>query len=118
MEGKHSAEKKLDTVKMPDGDEMFRRLQSVDKWPTLMNNCYPVMLQAAGQSLNSHGVVLMLLSGISELDGKVDKRVSAPLYNMIPQFIDVLVDDDNIREEAKQYWDSLLDQYRDKETTE
>ena len=109
---------RLATTTLPNADEMLRRLRGVDQWPALMNNFYPALLEAAGATLNSHGVVMLLLNGTAVMDQKVDPRVSTPLYGMIPNFIDALVDDKAIASEAKNYWEELQQQFAEKKKGE
>ncbi len=103
---------KLATTTLPQADEMLKRLMAVDKWPILIRSYYPAIVEAAGAELNSHGIVMLLLNATAEVDEVADSRVSAPLYGMIPRYIDAIVDDAGVATEAKNYWDGLQKDFK------
>ena len=92
-------------------DEMLAKLMEVDRWPGVVNVLYPKLLEAAGRTLNSHGIVLCLLDAFSLVEQKYVAGVALPLHGMVPQFIDAMIEDAAVAAEAKAWYAEVHDEF-------
>lgn len=96
---------------LPDGEELLRRLQSVDVGVNdyMAQRFYPLFKNDAGRELESQEIVLLFAHHIAVfmLNG-YSSSMEALMYLNVPHWIDALVDDPSVAEQAKQFHDRLM----------
>lgn len=98
------------TITLPNRDEMLQRLLKVNDISHLQERFYPILLKSAGQERVAQGVVLMLMLAIHDYIKGMPKVMEGVMCMQAPQFIDALVEDHEVAEQAKQFLQESLSQ--------
>jgi len=96
------ATEKLKVIMLPRRDEMLRRLISAFDESHAIRNFYPLLLEHAGQEITGTGIVLMLTLAAADYTRTMPSVVTQALYTRMSAFVNALVDDDEVRNEALQ----------------
>jgi hypothetical protein len=64
---------------------------------------YPLLLKSAGQELVAPGIIMMFALAIHDYTKDMPPIMANLLYQQIPQFIDALVKDSEIANDAKDF---------------
>ena len=100
---------------LPDVQEIMKRLQSLDMGANeyMAERFYPLIAQEAGRELVAQGIVMMLTLKIYDFTASGYPPVMSNILHMyVPQFIDALVDDKEVAEEAKRFHQEAMDATR------
>lgn len=105
----HSTSKKENSmlhnrITLPKKEDLHSRLLEVDEDMGFQIHLYPKILNSAGQSKTAMSVVILLQVAISQYAGGVPLIETCLLVRM-HEFIDALVIDKGVAEEAKEYFD-------------
>ena len=103
-----SKEFQLQRITLPDHDEMLRRLVSARDNPHYQERFYPLLLQNAGQEKVSMGVVMMFTLAIHDYGQGMPPMVTNLVMRDVPDFIDALIDDKTVAQEAKDFLEQTL----------
>lgn len=90
-------------VKLPNREEMLKRLLKVSDESHFQERFYPILLQSAERELVAQGVVMMLTLAIHDYVQGMPPMMAGIVHMYVPQFIDALVDDKQVAEEAKAF---------------
>ena len=88
-------------VILPNEEEMLKNLLEIDDNSHLQERFYPLLTRQAGQEKVAEGVVLMLSLAISDYTQGMPSMLSSLMYMKLPNFIDALVDDPEVAQQAK-----------------
>ena len=99
----------MKTIDLPERDEMFRRLKAIMDDPHVVERLYPLMLRHAGQRKVALGVVNMVVMSITEYTDELPAPLSDIVMKSAPDFVEALIDDEEVREEAMGIIRSALD---------
>lgn len=94
-------------ITLPSKEVMLERLLQVDEDVNFQMHLYPKILESAGQQKTAMGVVLLLWTAISDCAGGVP-LIEALLLVRMHEFIDALVIDNGVAEEAKGYFEKEM----------
>ena len=97
----------LNTIALPPKDVLSKRLLEVNKDPYFEMRLYRKILESAGQQKTAMGVVDLLRIAICECAG-AGPLVEASILVWMPKFIDALVIDKGVAEEAKEYFERQI----------
>ncbi len=103
-------------VTLPSAEEIMSRLMKMDMGANdyMAERFYPLIAQEAGRELVAQGIVMMLALKIYDfVSSGYPPVMSSILHLYVPQFIDALVDDKEIAEQAKQIHQEVMDAARD-----
>ncbi len=98
-------------ITLPDRDDLGRRLSLVQCDPHETAVVHPILLNAAGQKIVPAGVVILLAKAIYDYVHAMgfEKELEVRMINMvsltIPDYIEVLIDDKEFAEAAKQIYE-------------
>src|SRR3989338_11612817 len=97
-------------IVLPDAEEMLARLRKVHSDSHADSGIHPWILTHAGTSKVAAGIVMMLVLAIDEYytKEKFPPIMLAILNSDIPQYIDALVDDLEVRKEARALYEEIL----------
>lgn len=87
---------------LPNQEEMLEHLIKVDDDPHLRERFYPLLTKHAGEEKVAEGIVLMLELAIYDYTEGMPSMMSALMRMKLPNFIDALVDDPDIAQQAKE----------------
>lgn len=90
-------------TKLPERDDMFRRLVQVADMEDLKENFYPKLIESAGRELVSSGVIIMFVGAIHDYAKIQGGTAGILLYQLLPDYIDAIVDDEEVAKSAKAY---------------
>jgi hypothetical protein len=90
-------------VVLPERDEMLKRLLVVDDDLHLQTNLYLLLLDLAGQRFDHEGIVLKILMAVKTYTQSLPPAMYQMVLDKVPHFIDVLVDDKEVAQAAKDY---------------
>jgi hypothetical protein len=93
---------------LPDHDDMMRRLLAVCDLDHAIEHFYPRILRHAGKRKVATGVTLLLALAINDYCQDLPPVVSASFNGMVPEFLAALIDDEEAREEALEFWKLAL----------
>lgn len=95
-------------ITLPNREQMLQRLLKVSDHADLQENFYPRLLKSAGRAEEGAGIVTILALAI--LDYVKDKPpvIAHLMFMQVPQFIEVLADEEEVVEEAKAFLDGTL----------
>ncbi len=93
-------------ITLPNREEMLARLLKIDDDQHLQG-FYQILLDKAGQERTASGIVLMLTLAISAY-AKGMSSMPSVMYMLAPDFIDALVSDPEMAEEAKNFLQKAL----------
>ena len=91
------------TVILPDHEEMFRRLLGVSDDAYMQERFYPILLKKAGRQLVAPGVVMLLTLAIHDFVDGMPPGMANAMFAQAPDFIDALVTDAEVAEQAKTF---------------
>lgn len=94
----------LNTIALPPRQELLERLLKVSADTYFQMFLYPKILKSAGQQKTAMSVVELLRIAICECAG-TGPLVEASILQRMPHFIDALVIDKGVAEEAKGYFE-------------
>ena len=94
-------------ITLPSKRTLREHLLQVDEDIHFQMHLYPKILESAGQQKTAMSVVLLLRIAINDCAGGVPLIEAAMLVRM-PEFIDALVVDKGVAEEAKYYFEREL----------
>ena len=105
-EGKN---KMVDVFTLPNKDEMLTRLQTIADNSHIQQGLYPLLLTQAGRKKMPIGVVMMLTLAIRDYTQaqKLPPMMAKLLLEQVPEFIDALIPDQKMAEEAKKHWEKI-----------
>jgi len=95
------------TLILPERDNMLRRLKTVLDDPHAEAGLYPRLLKHAGQQKAPEGVVLMFMLAIADYTAGLPPTMELTLGIALPRFIGALIDDENLRQEALDFLQSV-----------
>lgn len=95
-------------ITLPDQDEMLKRLLKVNDNSHLQEWFYPILLKQAGQECVSQDIVMMLALAIHDYTEGMPPAMANLMYRQVPKFIDALVSDEEIAQEAKSFLQKAL----------
>ena len=95
------------TIVLPNREEMLRRLMAVSSEPHYRDRLYPLLLRHAGEKRVVQGLVRTFALAVSEYASDLLPVRVRILYKHVPGFIDALVDDKEMANEAKSLWPRL-----------
>lgn len=96
-------------VRMPNREEMLRRLVSVSDESHFQERFYPILLRSADRELVAQGIVMMFALAIHDYTQGMPPMMAGLVYMYVPQFIDALVDDKQIASDAKKFLQEAVD---------
>jgi hypothetical protein len=96
------------TITLPDREDMLKRLLGVCDMSHMEERFYPILLKNAGQERVASGVVMMLALAIHDYTEGMPAMMSGLIYMEAPNFIDALVDDKEVAEQAKTFLQQVL----------
>jgi hypothetical protein len=88
-------------ITLPEAEEMKRRLLSVDDNSHMQQKFYPILLKQAGQERVGMDVVMMLALAIHDYTEGMPAIMSNMLYMRADEFVDALIEDEDVATEAK-----------------
>jgi len=91
---------RLHVTRLPDADDMLRRLISVDDNPHKREKFYPIILKNAGRELAGMGVVNMFVFAIHDYTQGMPPFMAVMLFDQIDDYVQALVDDEQAKAEA------------------
>lgn len=96
--------KRLLTTTLPSAEQIVLRMATVNAETNLVTKLYPVIAQKAGVTLNTMGIINMLLLAFYDFDSQYNSPVITATLNMsVPDYIKALVDDAAFVEEAIEF---------------
>lgn len=93
--------KSENVIRLPEAEEMKRRLLSVDDNSHLQQEFYPILLEQAGQKRVAMGIVEMLTLAIHDYTNGMPATMSRLLHMRANEFVDALIDDARVATAAK-----------------
>lgn len=93
-------------ITLPNRDEMLRRLIGVSDTMLQQERFYPLLLESAEGERSAQGVAAMLVLAIHDYVEDLPPIMARLMYPLAPKFVEALVDDQEVAEEAK----SLLEE--------
>lgn len=90
-------------VVLPKQEEILERLRQVDNDDCLVERFYPLIAEEAGCELVAEGVAMMLTLKVHDFAESYPPPMGAFLSLYVPRFIDALVDDKEVAEDAKKW---------------
>ncbi|OGY64860.1 MAG: hypothetical protein A3J53_01435 [Candidatus Harrisonbacteria bacterium RIFCSPHIGHO2_02_FULL_40_20] len=107
---KNEEPKKSKAIVLPSAEEMLTRLRKVHSDSHADSGIHPRILTHAGTPKVAAGIVMMLVLAIDEYYKK--EKFPPIMLNIlngdIPQYIDALVDDLEVRKEAQAFYEEVL----------
>lgn len=116
------------TIALPNHEEMLERLTKSEMHKSatekFISGFYPLLLESAGKEKDAKDIALMLTLAIDDFaeqstlgkdgDGKTFKAIksfekSFMYKHKVPELIDILVDDSEIAQEAKEFFERACD---------
>lgn len=88
-------------ITLPGAEEMLARLIKVSDIGHAQEQFYPLLLEHAGTEKVAEGVTMMLVLAICDYTAGLPPMMAAVMFTMAPRFIDALVDDKEVAEQAK-----------------
>jgi len=99
---------KNEGIILPDRMEMLQRLMRVDSSVHVLEGFYPELLRFAGQRRTLQDLVNLVFRAIEDFTKNVALIFKEYMYKQAPQFIEVLLDDSELIEQAKIYMQEAL----------
>lgn len=99
-------EKKV--IQLPNREEMLRRLLKVCDESHFQEKFYPILLERAGQTIVAQGIVIWFTLAIHDYSEGMPKIISNLVYAFVPRFIETLIDDLEVAEEAKSIFNEAI----------
>lgn len=97
------------TIILPSSEEIVERLKQVLDDEYMAQKFYPLIAQYGGEQKVAMGVVMMLVLAIEDfMQSGYPAAMRGILYMDVPRFIDALIDDKEVAEEAKMHWQNIL----------
>lgn len=87
-------------VVLPEASEIIRRLKTVYQASLPFSLLYDAIAENAGQQKNALGLMMMFHLAVDRLPEAYPLSVIMTATNLIPRWIEALVDDVEVREEA------------------
>ena len=89
---------------LPSANEILQRLAAVDDNPYTTKYLHPLIAVEGGKKLAGTGVVIMLVNKLHDLTGAdCPQAVTQQVFQILPSYIDVLIDQQNVVDEAKRF---------------
>lgn len=85
---------------LPSKEEIMKRLNSLNYDSHLTERFYPLIARNEFQPVNTFGINMIISLALEDYCKEMDTSVKAVMIMLIPQFIDKLIDDDEIKKEA------------------
>jgi hypothetical protein len=104
-------------IKLPSASEIMERLSRVDNDPFMTNRFYSSIASEAGRKLVARELVKMLTQKIQDFASSVSSGSYSLvlvylLLMKVPSYIDALVDDQEVADEAKRFHQEVMDAVR------
>jgi len=102
-------------VTLPNEQEIVDRLKKVDIGANgyMAERFYPLIAAEAGRELVAQGIIIMLTLKIYNFTHSgYPPAMEGVLHMYVPQFVDALIDDPEVAEEAKRLHQSIMDATR------
>jgi hypothetical protein len=99
-------------IYLPSKEEMLRRLVSVNPETHFQDHFYPLLLKHAETKIVAVGVVTMLTLAIIDYTEGMLPVFANIMYSHVPSFIEALIDDVEVKEEAKKFFMDSLEAIR------
>ena len=98
-------------VTLPKAGEIIDRLKTVDDDAYMAEKFYTMVANEAGRELVAQGVVLMFTLKIHDFvaSGDYPPVIGTLLHLNVARYIDALVDDKEVAEEAKRFHQEAMD---------
>jgi hypothetical protein len=90
-------------IVLPEPEEMYRRLLTLEEDLHVKRNYFPILLQEAGRSLSPSGLVNVFSLTMYKYCENLSYAVYYSLFLLVPIYIDALVDDAEFVEAAKSF---------------
>lgn len=100
-------------VRLPDSDEMLRRLVAVMDEPHARQKFYPKLLRSAGEELYPEGVVNILMGAIYEYTLGFPPSFEATVYMRFDEYLGALIPDAEAAQEARDHYAKVCALMRD-----
>ena len=100
-------------IVLPNADEIIKRLNTVMN-DEFGNRLYRIIAQKAGEEKVAAGVVMMFTLGIYDACQGYPPMMQGLMFNFIPMWIDVLIDDKEVAEAAKAFHQEAVEASRKK----
>jgi hypothetical protein len=94
-------------ITLPQRSEMYKRLVAVMEETHVVEQFYPLLLKHAGTQKVAKGVVIAILLGIDDYTRDLPPYAQRILLKEVPAFVDAMVDDKGVAEDAKKYYRSV-----------
>lgn len=95
-------------ITLPNHEEMLGRLLKISDETHLKEGLYPILLESAGQTRVAGGVVITLALAIHDYTEGLPPAMANLLYKQVPDFIDALIDDKEVAEQAKKFFQEAI----------
>jgi len=101
-------------ITLPGSEEILRRLKTVSDDDVLIRSFFPLIAKEAGHELVAEGIPMMFALKIYEFinGGGYPSFLGGLLHLSVPNYIDALVDDKEIAEAAKSFYQESMDAMR------
>jgi len=96
------------SVKLPWQGELMHRLLAANDDPNLYEHLYPIFFRHLGREMTADDIARMVGCAIQEYAGGMPRGVQDRLYELAPRFIDALVRDRGVADEAKRIMEETL----------
>jgi hypothetical protein len=93
---------------LPESEEMLERLMKVNDNPHAKEQLYPILMKEAGSRLVAQGVVMILTLAIADYAKGVLPIVARRINLQFSDFIDALITDPEVAEEAKEFHKMMI----------
>jgi hypothetical protein len=93
-------------VTFPNRETIIKKLAQVDVIPYMAKNIHPKIAELAGEERSAHGIAFFFFLLITDYMAENDSPnyLGKGIGLLIPNYIDVLVDDVSVAQEAKQLY--------------
>lgn len=100
-------------IVLPKADEIIKRLNTVMD-DELGNRLYKIIAERAGEEKVAAGVVMIFTLGIYDACQGYPPMMQGLMFNFVPMWIDVLIDDKEVAEAAKAFYQEAVNASRNK----
>lgn len=95
-------------VRFPNEQEMLRRLIGVRNIDHLKEHFYPKLAVQAGDELEASGIAILFITAHTEYVENAPQWLVREMHVLLPLFVDSIIDDREIAEEAKKWINTAL----------
>lgn len=90
----------MDTITLPDADELTRRLVAINDEPHLVERFYPRLARYAGQERTGMGVGMSLVLASDDYTRGLPSVVAVQMRMILHTFVPALTDDEGAQGDA------------------